>query len=837
MSFQNKSVEKAGTLTLQNTSDNSLSQLNEELTLQEFLDTYKSNNTFNLLSLQGGKWLIPKCNQKIFYNLLAKTIQTNKRKLYYVEYPLKGSNKVIIDADFVQTTCKRLYTKDTIETLLKLYEIEIRKHINKEVVFIVSQRDKPYKKINKYKDGFHAIAPHLRLPTNVLEEIRINVLEQVKDLFTNDKITNTKEDIIDKAVISKNGWQPIGCYKPTKKPYEITYIYENGELNKPKNKIKDEDYGEFLYSMSIWNNEIDVKEDIIDDTYESQSVTYSREEILEALHDLKIQNIKLSSNSRNTYDVDYDHTYPCPVTGEQHDKIKCYVYENESKWLFLSCYSTKCSKKFKYLIKNIKINEEFFTDYNLGQLFVKLYGNKFIYQNNTLYYFNGDIWNSKTSMKHLNSLLSEDFYLYCSKLIINNTNEDERLKKLSNILNLQSRKRKPYIIAEIKDNLTLDENIVFDTNDKMKNCLNFKNGLLELNKIKITNNNLDFTDAFRKRTEDDYVTQFLNYNFQFQAYYKIMNEIDTIYSKINPDKTEKEFIYSWFAYCLTGITNQQIFLTSIGYSAQNGKSTQSKIHSRVLPLYSHKLDKRTFNLNYSKQHKQIIHFDSTPIRYVYIEELDQKQLDQSLLKDFVDGDKINCEIMYGDSKNVDIQCKLNICSNVDPNFGNVDKGILRRGLMIKYNQRFLPKDKYENELKEGKNNIHLRIDDIEDLFYNEKYKNAYLHLLLPFVVKFFNKKFIIPENIKNKFVETAEEYDTFKNIIDKYFTITDDEEDRIHKNEYIEIIRGEMEKNVSWKYILSETKRIGLNYSRDMRFNGLKGCIFGIHKLSGAVAQ
>jgi hypothetical protein len=824
-------VEGAATLTLQNTSDNSLSQLNE-LTLQEFLDTYKSKDNFNLLGLKGGKWLIPKCNQKVFYNLLAKAIQTNKRKLYYVEYPLKGSNKVIIDADFEQITSKRLYTKDTIETLLKLYETEIRKHINKEVVFIVSQRDKPYKKLNKYKDGFHAIAPHIRLPTKILEEIRINVLEQVEDLFNN--FENIKEYIIDKAVISRNGWQPIGCYKPTKKPYEVTYIYENGELRKPENKIKDEDYGKFLYSMSIWNNEIDIEEDVIEDTYESQSVTYSKEEILEALHDLKIQNIKLSSNSRNTYDVDYDHTYPCPVTRQQHDKIKCYIYENESKWLFLSCYSTKCSKKFKYLIKNIKINEEFFTDYNLGQLFVKLYGNKFIYQNNTLYYFNSDVWNSKTSMKHLNSLLSEDFYLYCSKLIINNTNEDERLKKLSNILNLQSRKRKPYIISEIKDNLTLDENIVFDTNDKMKNCLNFKNGLLELNKIKITNNNkLDFTDAFRKRTENDYVTQFLNYNFQFQADSKIMNEIDTIYSKINPNTTEKEFIYSWFAYCLTGITNQQVFLTSIGYSSQNGKSTQSKIHSRVLPLYSHKLDKRTFNINYSKQHKQIIHFDSTPIRYVYIEELDQKQLDQSLLKDFVDGDKINCEIMYGDSKNVDIQCKLNICSNVDPNFGNVDKGILRRGLMIKYNQRFLPKDKYEKELKLKKKNIHLRIDDIEDLFNNEKYKNAYLHLLLPFVVKFFKKEFIIPENIKNKFVETAEEYDTFKNIIDKYFTITDDEEDRIHKSEYIEIIRGEMEKNVSWKYILSETKRIGLIYNRQMRINGLQGVILGIKKNVG----
>jgi hypothetical protein len=81
MESHKKLVEKAGPLTLQNNSDNSLSQLNE-LTLQEFLDTYKSKDTYNLLGLKGGKWLIPKCNQKVFYNLLAKAIQTNKRKLY-----------------------------------------------------------------------------------------------------------------------------------------------------------------------------------------------------------------------------------------------------------------------------------------------------------------------------------------------------------------------------------------------------------------------------------------------------------------------------------------------------------------------------------------------------------------------------------------------------------------------------------------------------------------------------------------------------------------------------------------------------------------------------------
>jgi len=66
MNKLNNSVEGVAALTLQNTSDNSLSQLNE-LTLQEFLDTYKSkDNNYNLLGLKGGKWFIPNVTRRSF---------------------------------------------------------------------------------------------------------------------------------------------------------------------------------------------------------------------------------------------------------------------------------------------------------------------------------------------------------------------------------------------------------------------------------------------------------------------------------------------------------------------------------------------------------------------------------------------------------------------------------------------------------------------------------------------------------------------------------------------------------------------------------------------------
>ena len=40
-----------------------------------------------------------------------------------------------------------------------------------------------------------------------------------------------------------------------------------------------------------------------------------------------------------------------------------------------------------------------------------------------------------------------------------------------------------------------------------------------------------------------------------------------------------------------------------------------------------------------------------------------------------------------------------------------------------------------------------------------------------------------------------------------------------------------MEKNVSWKYILSETKRVGLNYNKNYKINKQRGVIIGIKKL------
>ena len=278
-SVKNKIVEGTTKSSLHNTLENSPSYLNAP-SLKKFIEQYKSSDKFNLLSLSGGKWLIPECQKRYFFTVLAKAIYNDEKNLNYIEYPLKGSNKVIIDVDIEQKTSKRIYTKTTIEKLLTLYHNEITKYSNKTINFIISEKDKPTKKDNTYKDGFHAIIPDIRLSVKILKEIRSNVIESLNGLFDNPKIINSKENIIDEAIISSNGWLPIGCYKPTRKPYQITFLFSDKKLSLfNMNSITD--YSGFLYQMSLWTGELEENEEIDEEVYETQNVTYTKEHIID----------------------------------------------------------------------------------------------------------------------------------------------------------------------------------------------------------------------------------------------------------------------------------------------------------------------------------------------------------------------------------------------------------------------------------------------------------------------------------------------------------------------------------------------------------------------------
>jgi phage/plasmid-associated DNA primase len=128
---------------------------------------------------------------------------------------------------------------------------------------------------------------------------------------------------------------------------------------------------------------------------------------------------------------------------------------------------------------------------------------------------------------------------------------------------------------------------------------------------------------------------------------------------------------------------------NLGPTAANGKSTELKIHDAAFPIYTTKLDRRTVDVKFEKRHKQYLELIRKPRRLVYIEELDRVSIDADELKDFVDGNKLSVEILYGTKEVGKIQCKLVTTSNKDPNISS-DEGVRRRIKCQIYSSRFLP---------------------------------------------------------------------------------------------------------------------------------------------------
>ena len=348
--------------------------------------------------------------------------------------------------------------------------------------------------------------------------------------------------------------------------------------------------------------------------------------------------------------------------------------------------------------------------------------------------------------------------------------------------------------------------VEFDLGEGQKYNIHFKNGVYDMKKME-----------FRGRCYDDYITQYLDYDYI--EYEKIDGEIhnfvDNFFKKIQPNEVERRFTLSYLAYSITGNTGAQVFKVNIGYLASNGKSTEVKIHEKSFPIYTCKLNKETFNKNNVKKHKYINKCLHNPIRLCYIEELDKSLLDADFLKDWVDGNKISNEILYGTCEERGLQAKLMTFSNKDFSIDG-DEGIYRRGKVQFYDSKF--EDNIEDDYN---NHRYKKVLNFESNFEKGEYKNAYFHLLLKYV-----SKLEIPKNAEKNFKDIVDESDNLKSEIEEYFIITKNDNDKISKR----IVEDNLS-NYTFKEILSKLKSMGVKYIKDASLNNTKGVLFGLKEI------
>jgi len=365
---------------------------------------------------------------------------------------------------------------------------------------------------------------------------------------------------------------------------------------------------------------------------------------------------------------------------------------------------------------------------------------------------------------------------------------------------------------------------------RLDNHLNFRNGKLDLK-----------TMQFSDRSEADFVTEYLNYDFKIKPNKAVKNEVIEVLKKIcNSDDDDFDFITNFLAYCITSETKEQKYLNVVGPSASNGKSTIIKLMEEALSIYIFKAKKDLFSEAYSKGQKYFAQTKNK--RIVYIEVLDKKKVDSDLIKDVVDGNQINNEVLFATTEKIDINVKLMFLSNNLMNF-DADSGIKRRLIHFEFRNKFVAQQDLEKERLNHKIGKVFALDNslVSKFHNNDDYKNALIHILIKKAKQYFDIGLTIPDKYVEIAKEICEENDKFKNFFENHFEITNNDSDRIAKDELRDMYNTYTKCNFSASSIMTDIQRLQLNYNRGLRcmYNGvsLRGVIIGIKKLKGQQSE
>lgn len=232
-----------------------------------------------------GSFNINKSNIKKFVNLYSSVINNTHLSILEIQ---KEYSSILIDIDLKQSidNNKRLYNKKDIIKLIKIYNYVINYFLDMNTInynFFVFEKPSYITKDNIIKDGFHIMIPEICSTTNVRHMIR----KRVVDICCEDKLFSNNLDsvdkIIDKSVVSSNGWFLYGSFKPGGLPYKLTKIYNNKyeeldlsiddndlikylSIHYKKNKYSEKNANQIKNNItSITNNEINNENDINND--------------------------------------------------------------------------------------------------------------------------------------------------------------------------------------------------------------------------------------------------------------------------------------------------------------------------------------------------------------------------------------------------------------------------------------------------------------------------------------------------------------------------------------------------------------------------------------------
>ena len=456
------------------------------------------------------------------------------------------------------------------------------------------------------------------------------------------------------------------------------------------------------------------------------------------------------------------------------------------------------------------------------ELLTEKLASKILFNKDNLYIFNSDNITYKifeetkvmTQKKYVSTAcrnLIQESYINLSK-----KEQDELLGKYrTNITNkLLKSKFCDDFMDDIIQNLVRND---INFNDPNKYEIHFSNGYFDL-KAKVLK---------PRSKEKHYISVYIPRKYK-KPKRAIVKEIKDELRKIINNKDDRDYLLSTLARSLTGdaIDDQtNLFLLGIG---SNGKSAIMRMLKFAIDIYMVELKNNTFTEGNTKIDKILNEFlVKSYLRIAWINEMEDKKLDQSLFKTFCEG-LLQSTSLYKDGlNNFKHFCKLVFTSNTFPRI-IIDGGTQRRIEAYELQALFVDDVNKVNEEK----NIFLKDKSfLQKYEKDEKYQNAFFKILGDYCCEYIQDKdkYKSTPNFNDTKFKVVSLNDTIQDFIDNSLIITGNDNDRIDRKEMYNLFLSFNPKTIMKDtQLLSSLGQKGIPFSYKKRVNGNQGTYYGV---------
>lgn len=755
------------------------------------------SNPKGAFHIQGGE-------QDEFYKLYSNVKQNS---LSIVEMP-RINTIFRFDIDLVFSNNYKSYDIEFVKSFVNIIRqtlINFSKSYENVKIFVL-RRPKPYSNKSKTgkKDGLHILIPEIVETQDILNificKNLVNNLE-IKKLLENINMLENPINVFDSSIYNKNGFMMYGSDKEQNNKNAYHLYCQSNNFDNFSTDFSDMNYKDRVKQLSIrnkfdtnFNINFDEEENIKMEKIKKEFQNNEREKLNNIRNKILDQKKKFSNNDINVEEVkdllnclddkrsiEYDSWTKIGWTLYNINKDFLYLFDEFSKKykdydessvykFWENCKESdltigtlyyyanidnkeecdRIKKKYKKIIKKIfpNLNED-----DLANHFVKQYNDKFVYNDEILYFFNGIYWKEDKECIQLFEMLCGIYYdtllTFAYELrdeeIIKNPNDKETIdefytKRITFLLKLKKNSFLEALVKVIKRKFYNNE-IKFNT---YPNLFAFNNAIFDLNQ-----------NDFIQPDPNHYISKTTGYDYE-ERNEELENEFDEIIKKIFPIEDVRTRALELFSTGLSGYRICKIIVQN-GFGG-NGKSLLNSFLRLMLGSYSKQGHRSIIDINTKAQrgaNQEIAELNE--VRFVIFQEpiennLGTSGLNCSNLKDIVGSNQVNARQLYKTKSDVNMYLTLVIECNDKPRLSDTGDSMERRLEDIPYVSKFTTKEK---ELDE-KNNIYFANTELEQNYYQEKFKISVFHYFADIYYNLFVKS-----NYSSQFVFTH------SNIIEK----------------------------------------------------------------------